>query len=83
MVVDAAGPEGFGFRCFGGGGYCSLSAVAPAPSDVVGSSGMEPVLGGSGDSSSSMSERFCGSYSGSTEYQLDSSHQPFNALWDS
>jgi hypothetical protein len=64
VVVDAAGPEGFGFPCFGGGGCCSRSAVAPAPFIVVGASGMEPAQGGSGDSSSSMSGRFSGSYSG-------------------
>ncbi len=65
VVVDVVGPEGLGFKCFGEGGCCSLSAVAPAPSAVVGASGMEPAPGGSGDSSSSMSGRFSGSYSGS------------------
>jgi len=66
VVVDVAGPWGFGFRCFGGGGSCPVYAVAPASSDVVGASGMEPVPGESGYSSSSMSGRFSGSYSGST-----------------
>jgi hypothetical protein len=56
-VVDAAGPEGFGFRCFSGRGLYSLSTVAPAPVAVVGASGMEPATGGNGDSSSSMSGR--------------------------
>ena len=76
VVVDAAGPCGFGFRCFGGGGCCPLSAVAPAPSAIVGASGMEPVPGGSGYSSSSMSGRFSGSYSGST----DGGNQPTNLI---
>ncbi len=66
VVVDAGIPWGFGFRCFGGGGCCPLSAVASAPSAIVGASGMEPVPGGSGCSSSSMSGRFFRSYSGST-----------------
>jgi hypothetical protein len=67
MVVDTAGPWGFGFRCFGGGGCCSLSAVALAPSDVVGASRMEPAPRESGDSSSSMSGKFSGSYSGNAD----------------
>ena len=82
MVVDAAGLEGFGFRCFGGEGRCSLSAVAPAPSAVVGASGMEPDPGGSVDSSSSMSGRFPGSYSGGDDgdYLPTSLIDPINHL---
>ncbi len=71
VVIDAAGPEGFGFRCFGcgggEGGRCSLSAVAPAPAAVVGAREMEPAPGGSDDFSSSMSGRSFGSYSGSVD----------------
>ena len=52
VVVDAAGP------CFDGGGSRPLSAVAPAPSAVVGASEIEPCPGGRGNSSSSMSGRF-------------------------
>jgi len=43
VVVDVAGPWGLGLRCFVGGGCCPLSAVAPAPSVVVGASEIEPV----------------------------------------
>ena len=65
VVEDAAGPWGFGLRCFGGGDCYLLSAVATAPSVVMDASGIEPVPGGSGCSSSSMPGRFSGSYSGS------------------
>jgi hypothetical protein len=65
VVVDVVEPWGLGFWCFAGGGWVSLSVFAPAPSVVVGASGVEPISGGSGGSSTSMSGRFSGSYSGS------------------
>ena len=64
-VVDVGGPSGFGLRCFDGGGSRPLSAVAPAPSVVVGASGIEPCMGRGGNFSSSMSGRLFGSDSGS------------------
>ncbi len=67
VVVDAAGPEGFGLRCFNGGGCCSLSAVVPAPANMVGASGMEPAPGGGGNSSSTTSGMYSRSCSGSDD----------------
>ena len=76
VVVDTAGPWGFGIRCFGGGDCCSLLVVAPVTSTVVGASGIEPAPRGSGDSSSLMSGRFSGSCSGS----VDGGNLPTNLI---